>query len=140
MTPIIINQVILDMTDEELCNRLTFLSYQFCVNADFTKEEATQKLVDRLEMYVIESLQRVFEDEFGYVPFQNKIYENVETLFEDQDAYNINRMMSSLRRAKSIPIDPENEKYVLWMRNRIKYGIKSIVELLTYSEDLQPQE
>lgn len=137
MTPITISESIQNMDDGRLSDRINFLSFQFCVNADFTKEVAVRKLVERLEMNVIESLMRVFEDEMGYSPYQNKIYENVELVFDEQDAYNINRMMSSLRRAKSIPIDPTNEKYIKWMRNRIKYGVRTIVAKLQPIEEAQ---
>lgn len=130
MTPIEISRSVSNMGSEALAEKITYLSYQFCVNADFTKIEAVDELVNRLEMCVIESLLRVFEYELCYRPYQNKIYEQTEKIFDEQDAYNINRMMSSLRRAKLIPIDPTNEKYILWMKNRIKYGVKTIAECL----------
>ena len=127
MTPIKISEYVKNMDDMKLRNKLDYLSYTFCVNADFSKTEAIIKLINELEMYSMEGLLRIMEDEFGYRPYQNKIYEKVENLFEDQDAYNINRMMSSIRRTKLIPIDPDNEKYMHWMKNRIKYGVKSIM-------------
>ena len=130
MIPVNISDNILDMDDETLCNHLNFLSYQFCVNADFTKEDAVKELVKKLEMTVIEGLLRVFEDEIGHAPLQNKIYEHTEKIFGDQDSYNINRMMSSLRRAKMIPLDHTNEKYVNWMRNRVRYGVNTIIVCL----------
>ena len=137
MTPIEISKSVKYMDLEMLGNRLNYLSYQFCVNADFTKVEAVNDLVSRLEMYAVESLMRVFEIEFGYRPFQNKIYEMTEKIFGEQDSYNINRMMSSLRRAKVIPIDPTNEKYIRWMKNRIRYGAKSICEYM--AEEVQAE-
>ena len=130
MTPIEISRSVRNMDSELLGEKLTYLSYQFCVNADFTKVEAVNELVDRLEMCAIEGLLRVFEYELCYRPYQNKIYEETEKIFDEQDAYNINRMMSSLRRAKVMPIDPTNEKYMKWMKNRIKYGSRSITEYL----------
>lgn len=136
MTPIEISNQVATTSDEKLRNKLNFLSYTFCVNADFSKVNAVEKLVDELEMFMMEGLLRVLEDEIGYRPYQNKIYEQVEKVFENQDAYNINRMMSSIRRAKMIPIDVENEKYMKWMKNRIKYGVKAIMERLAfYDED-----
>ena len=63
----------------------------------------------------------------GYIPYQNKIYEKTEDYFGNQDAYNINRMMSSLRRAKVVPIDSTNDKYMTWMSNRVKYGINTLI-------------
>lgn len=137
MTPIEISKSVKYMDLEMLRNRLNYLSYQFCVNVDFTRVEAVNDLVSRLEMCVVESLMRVFEIEFGYRPFQNKIYEMTEKIFGEQDSYNINRMMSSLRRVKVIPIDPTNEKYVHWMKNRIRYGVKSICEYM--EEEVQAE-
>lgn len=119
------------MDDETLCNHINFLSYQFCVNADFTKEDAVKDLVKRLEMTTLEGLMRIFQNEFGYRPYQNKVYEKSEKIFNDQDSYNIKRMLSTLRRAKTVPIDPQNEKYLNWMSNRIRYGSKTIIAYLT---------
>jgi hypothetical protein len=130
MTPIRIKNHITALSNEQLNARLSYLSYTFCVNADFSKKEATSKLIDSLEMNMMEGLLRVLEDESGYCPLQNKIYENVERVFGNQDAYNINRMMSSIRRTKLVPIDVENEKYLSWMRNRVNYGVKAIIRQL----------
>jgi hypothetical protein len=131
MIPVNIKDNIQSMDDETLCHHLNFLSYQFCVNADFSKEDAVRDLVKKLEMTVVEGLLRVFEDELGYTPLQNKIYEQTEKIFGDSDSYNINRMMSSLRRSKLVPFDPNNEKYIHWVRNRVRYGTKSIIQFLT---------
>jgi len=130
MTPIEINDTITELDNQSLQQKLHYLSYNFCVNADFTKTKAVNDLVEKLEMYALEGLMRILEDRIGHRPYQNKIYENVEKIFENQDSYNINRMMSSLRRAKVYPIDPDNEKYVKWMRNRVRYAIKSMNEIL----------
>jgi len=127
MTPIVISTVVSELSAEALQQKLNLLSYTFCVNADFTKEDAVAQLVQDLEVYILEALLRIFERELGYVPFQNKIYEKAENYFGNQDAYNINRSMSSLRRAKIVPIDPDNEKYLSWMKNRIRYGVKTLI-------------
>ena len=119
------------MDDETLCNHINFLSYQFCVNADFAKEDAVKDLVKRLEMTTMEGLMRIFQNEFGYRPYQNKVYEKSEKVFDEQNAYNINRMLSTLRRAKTVPLDPQNEKYLNWMSNRVRYGTKTIIAYLT---------
>jgi hypothetical protein len=131
MVPIKITDSIKVMTDTKLRNKINFLSYTFCVNADFSKTEAVKKIIDDLEMYAMEGLLRVLDDKIGYRPYQNKIYEKVENVFNDQDSYNINRMMSSIRRTKLIPINVENEKYISWMKNRIKYGTKTIMKTLS---------
>lgn len=130
MTPIEIENAITTMNDKMLRNKINYLSYTFCVNADFTKTEAIKALIDKLEMHVMEGLLRVLNKELGYRPYQNKIYEHVEKLFDDQDSYNINRMMSSLRRTKLVDVDPTNEKYIKWMKNRVKYAVRSIMAAL----------
>lgn len=127
MTPIEIKDTVTEMSNTKLAEKINYLSYTFCVNADFTKTEAVAKLVDQLEMYVLEGTLRIVETTIGHRPYQNKIYEKVELVFGDQDAYNINRMISSLRRTKMVPIDVDNEKYIAWMKNRIKYGVKTIM-------------
>jgi len=128
MTPIKIKNTIADMSDSKLSEKINYLSYTFCVNADFSKTEAVTRLIDQMEMYVLEGVLRVVENSIGYRPYQNKIYEKVESVFDDQDAYNINRMISSIRRTKLVPLDIENEKYIAWMKNRIKYAVKTIMK------------
>ena len=69
---------------------------------------------------------------------QNKIYEKVERVFKNQDVYNINRMMSSIRRTKLVPLDAENEKYTKWMKNRVNYGVKGIIaRLVDETQDVE---
>lgn len=133
MTPIKITDTIKEMSATELREKLNYYSFTFCVNADFTKTEEMCRLIDKLEMYMMEGLLRVLESNIDFRPYQNKIYEHVENLFENQDAYNINRMMSSIRRTKLVPIDPTNEKYIKWMKNRVKYGVKTIMKTVLRS-------
>jgi len=130
MIPLEITKTISTMNDRTLRNKINFLSYTLCVNADFTKTEAISKLIDKLEMHVMEALLRILERELDYRPYQNKIYEHVERIFDDQDSYNINRMMSSLRRTKLVPVDTTNVKYIKWMKNRVKYGTRTIMNVL----------
>ena len=59
-------------------------------------------IVDKLLKYTIESLMRIFEGKLGQRPLQNKIYNTVELIFDEDGAYNINRMISGLRRAKKL--------------------------------------
>lgn len=130
MTPIVIEPRIQAMSLHDLREKLHYKSYTFCVNADFNNIEATNELVTSLEMYAMEGLMRILTDKLDYIPLQNKIYEKIEYVFENQDAYNINRMMSSLRRAKIMPLDATDEKYNGWFKNRVKYGIKALREQL----------
>lgn len=148
MTPITIKPAAMTMTIHELREKLNFQSYTFCVNADFSKEDAMTDLVTNLEMYAMEALLRVLDNKLGYRPLQNKIYEKTEYAFGNQDAYNINRMMSSLRRAKMYPIDPTDERYIDWLKNRVKYGVKGLRQQLKaidysgydYSKEQHPNE
>ena len=147
MTPIAITSDVSTLSTQKLQEKLKFLSVTFLVNADFTREDAVKELVENLETYVLESLLRIFEKQYGSAPYQNKIYEKIEDYFGDpksddptQDEYNLCRMMSSLRRAKLVPIDPTNAKYLNWMGNRIKYGIKTLVVELDKVGDYVPAE
>lgn len=134
MTPIVIASGVSGLSTVDLQNKLNLLAYTFCVNADFTKKEAVVKLTQDLEVHILEALLRIFELRLGYVPFQNKIYEKTESYFGNQDSYNINRAMSSLRRVKVVPLDPTNEKYLTWMKNRIRYGVKTLIAELSVEE------
>lgn len=136
MTPIVISSNVSSLSVQKLQEKLEFLSYTFLVNADFTNKGGVTELVSDLEMYTLEALLRIFEKQLGYIPFQNKIYEKTEGYFGNQDAYNINRMMSSLRRAKLVQIDSTNTKYLKWMSNRIKYGIPKIISELNELGDM----
>ena len=86
MTPLTIDTTVSSLSNAELGEKLHFLSYTFCVNADFSKTEATAKLIDDLEVCMMEGLLRILEVKFGYKPFQNRIYEKVEKTFKNQDA------------------------------------------------------
>ena len=130
MTPIEISSSVSTLSTQDLQNKLHRLLFTFIQNSDFTSAGGIAGLVEDLEVYTLEALLRVFEAQLGYVPYQNKIYEKTEGYFGNQDAYNINRMMSSLRRAKAAGFNTEDEKfpkYIHWMSNRVKYGIKTLI-------------
>jgi hypothetical protein len=130
MTPVIIDSKVRNTTAEQLQEKLDYYSYSFCVLSDHTDAKATEDLVRKLETYILEALIRVIKAELGYVPKQNKMFERVEEVFENQDAYNINRALSSLRRAKMFGIDPTDEKYIEWFENRVFYTVKTLKEEL----------
>lgn len=117
-----------DLSTTKLNEKLEYRAYEFCNLVDFTKTEAALKNIETLEMLAMEAVMRVLEDNLPRRPLQNKIYEKIEMIFGDQDTYNINRMMSSLRRAKAVgSIDVEDEKYLKWLKNRVSYGVKSLI-------------
>jgi hypothetical protein len=126
MTPLYIEEKVYNMTAEALKEKLEYYSYNFCVLSDHSDPEAEEKLIRSLEKYFIETLIRLIKHELGYVPKQNKMFERVEEVFSNQDAYNINRSLSSIRRAKMFGIDPEDEKYIKWFENRVFYAIKTL--------------
>ena len=134
MTPILIPFAVSSMSANDMQEKLKTLSSTFCKNTDFTEEAAVANLIQDLEVHVLEALLRIFELKLGYVPFQNKIYEKTENYFGNQDAYNINRMMSSLRRTKVVPLNSTDEKYLAWMKNRVLYGVKTLVTELSAVE------
>ena len=126
MTPIVIDQRIENMSIVGLREKLNSKAYTFCVNADFKNEAGMNDLITSIEMYSMEAILRILEDKYNYKPLQNKIYEKIEYTFSNQDAYNINRMMSSIGRAKTMPLDATDEKYMTWVKNRVKYAIKAL--------------
>lgn len=131
MTPITIDTKIQTATHDSLAAALERKSYEFCVNADFTNVEAMMQLTDRMEQYAMEALMRIFKGKLGFKPFQNKIYDEVEKIFGNQDSYNINRCFSSMRRAKYFDgIDPEDTKYHTWFKNRVRYGFMVLIRVL----------
>jgi hypothetical protein len=126
MTPVYIEEKVSNLTAEALKEKLEYYSYNFCVLSSHDDPEAEEKLIRSLEKYFLEALIRVITTELGYEPKQNKMFERVEEVFGDQDSYNINRALSSLRRAKMFGIDPEDTKYIKWFENRIFYAIKTL--------------
>lgn len=126
MTPIYIEEKVRNMSAEQIKEKLEYYSYNFCVLSDHTNPEAEETLIRSFEKYFLDALFRIVKSELGYTPKQNKMFERVEEVFDDQDAYNINRTLSSIRRAKMFGIDPEDTKYIQWFENRVFYAVKSL--------------
>lgn len=120
--PVIISQDIKDASNEILVAQLSHKSYDFCVNQDMGSP-TLEVQTDKLEQLLLESLSRVFAfNGIENVP-QFKIYETIETLFDDQVQYDVIKSLSGLRRVKLWDgIDPEDEKYIRWITNRIKHA------------------
>lgn len=128
MTPVYINTTIKNMTPEALKEKLEYATYMLTVLTTHSDTEATKSNVEKFEVYMLETLLRVLEKNIGFRPMQNKLFENVEKVFgvDSQDSYNINRMLSGIRRAKMFGIDAEDEKYIQWFENRITYSVKTL--------------
>lgn len=131
MTPIQINEIVSGMSNQELCTELHSLADKFCESVDKQDVDNLLKISNDLEEVATESMLRVFNSKFGYRPYQNKIYEMTEYLFSNNDAYNINRMLSSLRRMRVMELEFTKEKYRQWIGNRVRYGHRAIVNFLT---------
>ena len=128
MTPVYINTTIKNMTPQKLKEKLEYSTYVLTVLTTHTDEQTTKSNVEKFEIYMLESLLRVLEKNLGFRPMQNKLFENVEKVFgvDSQDSYNINRMLSGIRRAKLFGIDVGDEKYIQWFENRITYSVKTL--------------
>lgn len=135
MIPIVISDNVQNMSIAKLRQNIVESAAAF-LNADFNDIDKTNIIIEQLEEYTTEALLRLCNDKLGHIPLQNKLYEKVELMFMG-DHYNINRMLSILRRSKSFPIDAADDKYISWVQNRIKYATKSIraaLKLIDYSE------
>jgi len=130
MTPIEISSTIENMSIAQLRAKLNVKAYTFCVTADFANEAGMNSLITSLEMYVMESILRILSDKCGYRPLQNKIYEKIEHTFDTRNAYNINRMLSFIRRTKILSLNIIDDNYVVWIKRRVKYAVKAIREAL----------
>jgi len=127
-----IENTVRNKTNKELEEQLKYLSFKFCSMSEHTDAEAENELIVQLETYTLEALIRIVKDELGFAPKQNKMFERVEDVYgkDSQEAYNINRALSSIRRAKMFGVDATDEKYISWFENRIFYTIKTLVESL----------
>ena len=142
MTPVYINTTIKNMTPEALKEKLEYATYMLTVLTTHSDVEATKTNVEKFETYMLETLFRVLEKNLGFRPMQNKLFESVEKVFgvDSQDSYNINRMLSGIRRAKMFGIDAEDEKYIQWFENRITYSVKTLKDELDELVEVQHGE
>jgi len=137
MTPIIITQDIQELSDMELAARLNLYSKELWITKDF--EKVNLSLFEKLEQVATEAITRIAYDKLKVIyPLQNKIYEYVEKTFEsdERDIYNINRTFSALRRSKVTGVDHENIKYQLWLKNRVKFGFKTLAKELKHAKTI----
>lgn len=126
MIPIVLTKSTRRMKPNLLKEKIDYYTYKFCVLDNHTDAEYNEKLISNIEKYFIMALIKICKTELGFNPKQNKIFERVEEVFNQSDAYNINRSISALRRAKISGIDASNEKYMFWFENRILYAAKAI--------------
>jgi len=137
MIPIVISKGTQTLSHQELKDLIETTSFDFYTYGLDSQDEIISR-ASNLEEYSMEALMRIFEAKYGYRPLQNKIYERVEAKFKDQDAYNINRMFSSLRRVAFLKgLDLSDEKYCNWFKNRVRYASFALVRTLKDVEYIQ---
>lgn len=127
-----IDNTIRNKSNKQIKEQLNLLSFKFCSISDHTDPDAEKDLIIQLESYILVSLIRIVKNQLGFEPRQNKMFERVEAVFgvDSQEAYNINRALSSLRRAKMFGIDTTDVKYIEWFENRVFYTIKTLMDSL----------
>jgi hypothetical protein len=114
---------------KDLQEELSKLKFDAIKNLDYNDQEKSLEIVDALLKYSIEGLMRIFESKLSERPLQNELYDKVEEIFDQDSAYNINRMISGLRRAKKSGFE-KNDDYLSWFKNRIRKGTNKIIDLL----------
>jgi hypothetical protein len=109
----------------------------YCIEKCNDNIERDKKILE-FEFYFTEALLRIMFDKFGYRPYQNKLYEKIDFVFDKKDAYNINRTLSSIRRNRIVGLDFEKTKYRNWLVNRIIFAVTAVVRTLPkyYNEDM----
>lgn len=130
--PVIISQDIKEATNEKLVAMMSHKSYDFCMNQDMGSE-TLEAATDKLEQLILEGLERIFVFNGVEKVSQFKIYETIETLFDDQSQYDCIKALSGLRRVKLWDgIDPEDDRYIRWFTNRVKFAARFICNKLDY--------
>ena len=118
----------------ELAKRLEFLSYRFITVKDKNDmKDIVQELLPNMTLAVTQILyiktNRVITSKF---------YEVVEHMFANQDAYNINRAISALKRWAQVDYIDMDTHYREWLENRIVYGVKFIMAELNPTKIIIP--
>ena len=88
------------------------------------------KKIFEFEIYFTEALLRIMYDKFGFRPYQNKLYEKVDFIFDKKDSYNINRTLSFVRRNRMIGLDFGKDKYKNWLMNRVLFAVPAVIREL----------
>ncbi len=129
---VVISQDIQEASNEKLVAMMSHKSYDFCMNQDMAAKDL-EVTTDKLEQLILEGLARVFT--FNHIDnvSQFKVYETIEQLFDDQAQYDIIKAISGLRRVKLWDgVDAEDEKYIRWFSNRVKFATRFICNKLDY--------
>jgi len=121
MTPVKITPAIQKMNCLDLKEKLK-------KSAEVFIAEKNQNNLEAFEMYFTETLVRILEHHLGFKPLQNKFFERVEAVYgaNSQHTYNINRVISALRRGKMFGMEGGDPKYETWLQNRVEYSLKKL--------------
>ena len=135
--PVIISQDIQEASNEKLVAMISHKSYDLCVNQDMASK-TLEVQTDKVEQLMLEGLNRIFTANGIDNVSQFKIYETIETLFDDQAQYDVIKALSGLRRIKLWDgVDADDEKYIRWFTNRIKFSTRFIcnkLDMITQNE------
>lgn len=134
MTRVTIPNDTRNLTNNELKDKLEWYAYKLCVLSLYNDTQSTVHTIEKFEVLVLEATIRILKKQLGFAPRQNQLFENVETVFENQDAYNINRTISGIRRAKMFGMNPADEKYIKWFENRVWYAIRTLAKCLKHEK------
>ena len=112
-----------EYSNQDLINRLSQISYDFCLNTVYSADNVhIKKEADELLKLMYESLDRIFKvnGEHNVKPF--KVYETIEKLFDNQIQYDTIKSLSGLKRIVHFgwEINPNDDKYNYWITTRIK--------------------
>ena len=132
MKPIKFNEKLLSINNGELIKRLEQSTLKMI---ETNNKDKIFHLSKKHEQLLVLGILRILYNKLHYIVYQNKIYENVQFYLNKQDAYNINRSISVLRRMREMNIFVvKDEKYLNWFKNRIKYATVAIKKYLKESE------
>ena len=130
MVPVKIPVKVKTQNNKELSNQLSHIAYILCERTNYDNKDATLNRIKHYEPIILEGVLRSIEMRYGKRVYQNKIYERVDFIFGD-NAYDVNRMISSIRRAKELGgIDASDEGYIRWFKTRIKKGLRAVRSVL----------
>lgn len=129
---VIISQDVEDTSNSELVAKFSHKSYELCMQQDLSSDTLAVH-TDKLEQLFLESLSRIFAFNGENNVSQFQIYETIEKLFDDQAQYDCIKSISLLRRVKLWKgIDHTDEKYIRWMKSRIRGASRSLCNKLDF--------
>jgi len=81
------------------------------------------EIIKDFELHFTTLILKFLYQKYHVWHYQNKIYNRINDVCDDQDAYNINRALSALRRFRYFGITKNTDQYKRWLDNRIKFAL-----------------